>query len=101
MPFYKPVLLCIPKIDNEISCDLIKKKLIDLNIGYIYKIFEVPFQKEINFKTVFIKFSWNTKNQNALFLKNKLYEKGSLKLVYNNPWYWKIVQSKKIDMLYN
>ena len=34
---------------------------------------------------------WNTKNKDALFLKNKLYEKGSLKLVYDEPWYWKIL----------
>ena len=101
MPFYKPVTLCIPKIDTSISNDTIFKKLIELDIGYIYKIFEMPYKNETNLKTIFIKFSWNTKNKHALSLKNKLYEKGSLKLVYDDPWYWKIVETKKIDKLYN
>lgn len=100
MAFYKPTLLCIPKVDNSISSEDVFKTLVSLNIGYIYKIFEEPFQNKDDYKTFFIKFSWNTKNKHALFLKNKMYEKGSLKLVYNEPWYWKVVESKKIDLLF-
>jgi|UniRef100_A0A6C0IN55 hypothetical protein len=96
MTFYKPTILCIPKVDNSIKNEDIFKKLVGLNIGYIYKIFDKPFSKQENYKTLFIKFSWNTKNENAMYLKNKLLEKGSLKLVYNAPWYWKIVESKKL-----
>ena len=100
MTFYKPTLLCIPKVEKTISPDEIFKTLVALNIGYVYKIIEEPLANKDNYKSFFIKFSWNTKNKDALFLKNKLYEKGSLKLVYDEPWYWKVVESRKIDLLF-
>tara|TARA_B100000886_G_scaffold338212_1_gene300552 strand:+ start:1205 stop:1507 length:303 start_codon:yes stop_codon:yes gene_type:complete len=96
MAFYKPTVLCIPQVDISVKSEDVFKNLVAMNIGYVYKIFEKPVLENKNKKSFFIKFSWNTKNNNALFLKNKLNEKGSLKIVYQDPWYWKMTENKKL-----
>jgi hypothetical protein len=84
-------LLCIPKIESSITKDFIHKTLLKLKIGYIQNIIEIPLRNNPNYKRIIIKISWNEKDTSSNNIKNMLFEQGSIKIVYDMPWYWKIV----------
>lgn len=81
--------LCIPRIENTIQREFIFKKLCLLNIGYIQKLTEIPLKSNPDYKRILIKIKWNT-SQKTLDFKNKLMSGQTIKLVYENPWFWKI-----------
>jgi hypothetical protein len=84
--------LCIPRVFNGITEELIKKVLNELKFGIIEKIdiIEKKNQKEENFKCVFIHFKkWNTIDTiNAT--REKLLSGKDVKIMYDEPWFWKV-----------
>jgi hypothetical protein len=87
--------LCIPKIDNSISLEYIQQKFIDFQISGIIYMKEIPLYNQENYKRILIKVSWDT-NNNIIKKMEELIEKvGSVKLVYDMPWYWKLVYNGK------
>ena len=42
---------------------------------------------------IIIKILWGN-DENALMYKNKLLEGTTIKVVYNNPWYWRVIKYK-------
>jgi len=83
--------ICIPRIESSISKDYIYKTLCNLKIGTIERIIEIPLKNDPTHKRIIIKIQWNKANQKSINIQKTLLEAGSIKLVYDMPWYWKIV----------
>jgi len=89
--------LCIPRILSNITKEYIHDIFNKLNIGTIHRI-DIVRNKNLSNKA-FIHFSkWNN-GENADIIKERLLLDKDIKIVYNNPWFWKIVafrETKKI-----
>lgn len=85
-----PSSICIPRIETNISREYIMHTLQKLKIGYIKHITEIPLRNDPTHKRIIIKLDWNTEVK-SIDIQKKLTELGSIKLVHNMPWYWKIV----------
>ena len=83
--------ICIPRMDSSVSKSYIYQKLVDMKIGTIRHIIEIPLRNDPTQKRVIIKLHWDTMNQYAIQIQHMLKSIGSIKLVHNMPWYWKIV----------
>jgi hypothetical protein len=83
--------ICIPRVDISISKDFIYNILSELRIGKIHKIIEIPLRNEFSYKRIIIKIQWNNNESITQNIKKHLYETGSFKIVYDMPWYWKVV----------
>ena len=83
--------ICIPRVDISISKDFIYNILSELRIGKIHKIIEIPLRNDFTYKRIIIKIQWNNNEPITQNIKKHLYETGSFKIVYDMPWYWKIV----------
>ena len=83
--------MCIPRVDANITKDYITKKINSLNIGHIKQIREIPLKNDPSYKRVLMRFDWKENNDNSINLQKQLLELGSLKIVHNMPWYWKLV----------
>jgi hypothetical protein len=83
--------LCIPRVDATVSKDFIHKTLSKLKFGHIQNIIEIPLRNDPSYKRIIIKLFWNDNEPRIMTIKKNLYELGSLKIVYNMPWYWKVV----------
>jgi hypothetical protein len=82
--------ICIPRLESNISKDYIFQTLQKLKVGYIKHIAEIPLRNDPTHKRIIIKIEWNTA-QKSIDFQQKLANIGSVKLVHNMPWYWKIV----------
>ena len=85
--------LCIPRMDANTTKEEVFKTLKEMKIGFIQKMTEVPHKKDPTQKRLLMRISNSSLNDNFTNFKSKIEEHGSIKLVYNMPWYWKIVPS--------
>jgi len=83
--------ICIPKISCEIKRDFIFKIFSKLKIGYIERIIEIPIHKDPRFKRIIVKIKWDDLNSQSVYIKNRLIQNQPVNIVYDMPWYWKIV----------
>ena len=83
--------MCIPRVDTSITKEYIMKKINGLNIGHIRQIREIPLKNDPSHKRVLMRFHWKENNEYSINLQKQLIELGSLKVVHNMPWYWKLV----------
>lgn len=84
--------LCIPRVFPNITEKQIYNIFIDLNIGEIKKIDIVlkTGKKGEKINRVFIHFkSWFT-NEVATNALKRLQEGKDIKIIYDDPWYWKV-----------
>tara|TARA_B110000285_G_scaffold228008_1_gene290275 strand:+ start:3482 stop:3679 length:198 start_codon:yes stop_codon:yes gene_type:complete len=65
-----------------------------MNIGNIEKLNEIPLRKDPTHKRVIMKMRWDKNNVKTKEILNKMTEFGSVKLVYNMPWYWKVCPAR-------
>ena len=86
--------ICIPRVENHISREYIRKRMTELRLGEIIKITETPLRSEEDYKRVFIKVRWNPLGEKSNFIYNRLKSGENIKLVYDSPWYWKLVASR-------
>jgi hypothetical protein len=87
-------IICIPRIENHITKEYIKNKLKTLNLGEILKITETPLRSDLCYKRVFVSVRWNPKDERSNFVYNRLKTGDNVKLLYDPPWYWKLVASR-------
>ena len=85
--------LCIPRMDVNISKDAVYKIIKNLNIGCIQKVSEIPHRHDSSQKRILMRVSGNAQNDKFVNFKKQIELHGSIKLVYDMPWYWKIVLS--------
>tara|TARA_B100000282_G_C31732533_1_gene491719 strand:- start:1980 stop:2267 length:288 start_codon:yes stop_codon:yes gene_type:complete len=85
----KQLCLCIPRISVNTTKQFIWNRLVELELGNIDKIIEIPLKNDSSYKRVLIKLHYTNedlfKNIKNYFLENKC-----IKYVYQMPWYWKI-----------
>ena len=86
--------LCIPRVNNTIPKEYIQTKIDKLGLGKKEYIAERPLKNEEDYKRIIIKYKWNYKNEHVENIKKTINELGSLKYVYNMPWYWKICSTR-------
>jgi len=85
------VSFCIPRIETTVSIDYISNIFKKWNIGRIYRIKEIPLRKEPDYKRIIIDLYWNTNTVVVKDIKDLMEKKGSIKLVHEMPWFWKLV----------
>jgi len=93
--------LCIPRVFGNISEDRIRTTIKKLNIGTIKRVDMVlrKNDKGEDYKRVFIHFEkWFTDIPDAVEARKRLIEGKEIKIVYDNPWFWKVsaLRSDKI-----
>jgi len=82
--------LCIPRMDSSVPKEYICKKITDMNAGYVQRITEIPLRNDPTQKRIIIKLAWNN-NMQSVRIQQQLSDLGSIKLVHDMPWFWKIV----------
>jgi hypothetical protein len=85
--------ICIPRIETSTPKGYIYNIITSLCLGKIDKITEIPLRNDPSHKRIIINLRWNMKDNNAVDLKNQLDNLGSIKVVHNMPWYWKVVST--------
>jgi len=91
LPANIPVM-CIPRVYPNISESRIRRIFDDLNMGMIDHIDMVSKQSEKGekFNRVFIHFNkWNN-TENACIARERLLNGKEIKIIYDEPWFWKI-----------
>lgn len=83
--------LCIPRVENTLSTNYIFKKLCSAKLGKIIKLVEIPLKQDQSYKRIIIKIRWDEKNERAKQIREKIINGKSIKLVYDMPWFWKLV----------
>jgi len=91
LPANVPVL-CIPRVYSNISESRIRRIFDDLNMGTLERIDIVSkaSDKGEKFNRVFIHFRrWND-SENARVARERLLNGKEIKIIYDDPWFWKI-----------
>ena len=91
MPQSIPVL-CIPRVHRNINETRIRNIFDERNMGTIERIDIVGKKndKDNNFNRVFIHYrEWND-SENAIVARERLLEGKDIKIIYDEPWFWKI-----------
>jgi hypothetical protein len=88
-----PISICIPRIDIEQTKEYIMEKFQQLDIGQILSIKEIPLRNDNKHKRIIILILLNQDKQQSVELYNRLKNNETIKLVYEMPWYWKIVST--------
>jgi hypothetical protein len=86
--------ICIPRVDEKYSIEYITTKINEFQIGEIISIKEIPLKNEKKYKRILITIKWDNTREIVNKMENILNTIGSVKLVYDMPWYWKIVETK-------
>jgi hypothetical protein len=87
-------VICIPRIDNYIKKEYIKNKISLLNLGTILRITETPLRSDAEYKRVFISIKWDPQDERSTYVYNRLKAGDNVKLLYDPPWYWKMVAGR-------
>jgi hypothetical protein len=89
--------LCIPRVFANITEDRIRGVLDTLDLGDIRRIdiIERKNEKGEMFKRVFVHFNRWFRNDDAQTARNRLLEGKDIKIVYDNPWFWKVSALRK------
>jgi|TARA_B100001175_G_scaffold79656_1_gene66670 hypothetical protein len=85
--------ICIPKVELHTKMDYIKRVFEKLRWGNIEKIVEIVHKNDKHSKRIIISMDWNN-NEEMNAIKEKLRSGDKYNIVYDLPWYWKIVASK-------
>ena len=86
--------ICIPRIDTNTQREYIYNKINNMNMGTIDRIHEIPLRNEPTHKRVIITLRWNLRSEMTKYVQKTFVEKGSVKLVHDMPWYWKICPAR-------
>ena len=85
--------ICIPKVEQHMRLEYIKSVFAKLKWGNIKDIREIVHKNDTRSKRIIISLDWNN-NEEINQIKEKLRSGEKYNIVYDLPWYWKIVASK-------
>ena len=91
--------ICIPRTFRTIRGDQTKRAVFntfrDLRIGHIDRIDTVhkTDQRGEHYCTVYVHLKWNMSSQLARETRQKLLDRNDIKVVYDEPWFWKCTMS--------
>jgi hypothetical protein len=85
-------ILCIPRTDANISEPVVRNIFNKLNIGSIGRIDLVKKQNEKGgqYMRIFIHINKWYNTENANIAKERLLNGKDIKIIYDDPWFWKI-----------
>lgn len=88
--------LCIPRAFNNIDTTKVRNVIEDLKLGKISHIDIVQKQSDKGepYKRIFIHFDKWFWNKDAKLTRQKLIAGKEIKIVYDEPWFWKVSASK-------
>ena len=88
--------ICIPRVFNNIAEKKIRQVFDELNLGKISRIDikERTNEKGEVFNRVYIHFEKWFLNEEAQLARKKLMLGKEIKIIYDNPWFWKVSASK-------
>ena len=86
--------ICIPRVESTMTRNYIEKIIYSMNIGTIERLNEIPLRNDPSHKRVIMKIKWNTKNMKTNEILSNLNDIGSVNLVYDMPWYWKVCMAR-------
>ena len=81
--------LCIPRILSSVTKEYIHETIKKLHLGTIRNI-EIIRSKNQSYKALIHFSNWNN-GGNADIVKERLLLGKDIKIVHNDPWFWKIV----------
>jgi hypothetical protein len=82
--------LCIPRVHSSITKEVVFEIINKYSLGSIAKI-DVIKKKGARHNMVFIYFNeWYHDNLRAIHVKERLMSGKDIKIIYDDPWYWKI-----------
>ena len=95
LPIKKHPELCIPRMPIHISRETIFNTFCKLNIGFIERISEIPLKSNAQqYKRVIIRLKWNPSTEQSAFIYQRILKKEPVFIVYDMPWYWKVVPNQ-------
>ena len=88
--------LCIPRVFNNIDETRLRRVFDELELGKIHHIDIIVRKNDKGeaFKRVYIHFEKWSWNENAQAARRKLIAGKEIKIVYDNPWFWKVSANK-------
>ena len=88
--------VCIPRVFNNITETRVRQVFDELGLGKISRIDvkERTSEKGESFKRVYVHFEKWFWNDDAQAVRRKLISGKEIKIVYDNPWFWKVSASK-------
>jgi hypothetical protein len=88
--------LCIPRVFNNINESRIRDVFDEVSLGKIHHIdiIERKNEKGESFKRIYIHFEKWYWNEDAQSARKKLISGKEIKIVYDNPWFWKVSANK-------
>ena len=86
--------ICIPRVDTNIKRRYIYDIINKLQIGDIENINEIPLRNDPHHKRVIITMKWDVTSDLTKYMQDKFDEIGSVKVVHDTPWYWKICPAR-------
>ena len=89
--------ICIPRVFNNIAEKKIRQVFDELSLGKISRIDIVKERKNEKgevFNRVYIHFEKWFWNEDAQTARRKLILGKEIKIIYDNPWFWKVSASK-------
>lgn len=87
--------LCIPRVFPNITWEQVKETIHEVGLGEVERVDMVNKENDRGdkFKRVFVHFKrWNT-DTDAQRVRDKLLWGGQVKIVYDDPWFWKVMKS--------
>jgi hypothetical protein len=87
-----PYILCIPRVINTITIDKIHNIFDKLELGEIDKI-DLTTKIDIKgdkYKRVYIHYKKWWENPNSINVQTRLSEGKEIKIIYDDPWFWKV-----------
>jgi hypothetical protein len=86
--------ICIPRVEKKMRMDYIKQKFAQWNIGKVVQIKEIPLHTDTDYKRVMIDIYMNASQENSMYVLNRFDKGQTVKLVHNNPWFWKMMVAR-------
>jgi hypothetical protein len=96
-PLQSEPSICIPRVFKSTTRNDLRAVIERLNLGAVERIDMVPKTNERgeSYYKVFIHFkTWNKNNPTANATRTKLLQGEEVKIVYNEPWFWKCTASR-------
>jgi hypothetical protein len=81
--------LCIPRVLSHITKEYIRDTINSFNLGTIHNI-EIVRNKKLSNKALIHFSKWND-GGNSDIVKDRLLNGKDIKIIYSEPWFWKIV----------
>ena len=95
--------LCIPRVFSHINESKIRKTFDALNMGIIGRIdiIKPQLQKEQTYNRVFIHYKKWFSEGNATIAKERLLNGQDIKVIYDEPWFWKVSNYRNLKIKTN